>query len=362
MARHRAIMVGAGGMAGRWIRGFLPLHGDRVEIVGLVDVNQPILDDAADHLGLPAERRFTAMADAFSRVDNADCCFVAVPPAFHEEAVVGAARRGLAILSEKPIADTWEACGRIYRAATAAGVKMQVMQNYRYNGPTFTLRHVLRTGDLGRINYAVARFAADYREWLSWGAEFRHRMPHALLLEGAVHHFDMLRNLTGGDCATIAGWEWNPPWSSSRGEFNNLYVLRMSNGVHASYEGNGTAGGEQNTWHEEYYRVECENGAATVGRDKVVRIHRFRRGGGLSVEEVPLLKPAHPGHAPVFDQGHGAVIGHFLDWLDGGPEPETVLQDNIKSIAIVFAAIEASRTSQAVDVEAMVAAATAGGP
>lgn len=354
MTRHRALMVGAGGMAGRWVKAFLPLHADRVEIVGLVDVNATTLNDTADEIGLTRDRRFTSIPSAFETVTDAECCLIAVPPAFHEDAAVRAAERGWSVLSEKPMADTWEACGRIYRAATRTGIKMQVMQNYRYNAATWTLRDLLQSGELGRINYLMARFAADYREWLSWGAEFRHTMQHALLLEGAVHHFDMIRNLTGGDCQRIAGWEWNPAWSSSKGQFNNLYVLNMSNGVHALYEGHGTAGGEQNTWHEEQYRIECENGAVTVGRDKIVRIHQFRRGGGLSTREVPLLKPAHPGHSAVKDQGHGAVMGQFFDWLDGGPAPETTIQDNIKSVAIVFAAIEASRTSQSVDVAAMV--------
>ena len=358
MPKRRAIMVGAGGMAGRWAKGFVPLHSDRVEIVGLIDVNKTILDETGDAIGLAPSRRFTSMETAFAQVDDAECCFVAVPPQFHEEGVVRAAERGLAVLSEKPISDTWEGCVRIYGAIQRTGVKMHVMQNYRFNSPTFTLREVIRRGEIGRINYVMARFAADYREWLAWGAEFRHKMRHALLLEGAVHHFDMIRNLTGGDCLSIAGWEWNPPWSTSLGEFNNMYALRMNNGVHATYEGNGTAGGEQNSWHEEHYRVEGESGAVTVGRDKIVRIHRFRRGGGLSVEEVPLAKPPNPGHVAIKDQGHGAVIGQFLDWLDGGPEPETTVQDNIKSIAVVFAAIEASRTNQMIDVAAMVAEAT----
>ena len=140
------------------------------------------------------------MEAAFSAVDDADCCFVAVPPQFHEPAIVAAARKGLAVLSEKPLADTWDACARIYREVSQTGVKMQVMQNYRYIATILTLTGVLRGGDLGRVNYVMARFAADYREWLAWGAEFRHTMPHALLLEGAVHHFDQIRNLSQGDC------------------------------------------------------------------------------------------------------------------------------------------------------------------
>jgi predicted dehydrogenase len=344
-SKKRCLMIGGGGMAGSWIRRFFPNFADRLEVVGLVDVAPAVLAASGDFLGLPANRRYTSLAQAFDEVD-ADFCAIVIPPAYHREAVLHAVRRGMPILSEKPIADTWEACGDVYRAVTGAGLKMQVIQNYRYNVPMLTMRQVLRSGTLGRINYVVARFAADYREYGAWGAIFRHEIPHALLIEGAVHHFDMLRNLTGGDCATIAGWEWNPAWSSSKGEFCNLYLLGMTNGVRTVYEGNGTAGGEQNNWHEEYYRAECENGAVTVGRDHIVRIHRFKRGGGLVVEEVPPVSTPY--------EGHNYLIDEFLTWLDGGPTPATVLDDNVKSVAMVFGAIEASRTGQVVNVEEMV--------
>jgi hypothetical protein len=153
--------------------------------------------------------------------------------------------------------------------------------------------------------------------------------------------------LSGGDCATIAGWEWNPAWSSSQGEFCNLYVMRMTNDTHATYEGNGTAAGRQNGWHHEAYRVECEDGAVAVGHDHVVRLYQHRRDGGLTIHEVPSVTPAH--------QGHRWVIDEFLDWLDGGPTPATELHDNIKSVAMVFGAIDAARTHQTVDVAAMIA-------
>ncbi|MGH2458924.1 MAG: Gfo/Idh/MocA family protein [Chloroflexota bacterium] len=344
MAHYRCLMIGAGGMAGNWIRNFLPRFADRLEVVGLVDVDPRALAASGDFLGLAASRRFADLDAAFDAVE-ADFCAIVIPPAFHQRAVMAAVRRGLPILSEKPIADTWQASREIYRAVRDAGLKMQVIQNYRYNAPMLTMRQVLRGGDLGRINYVVGRFAADYREHGAWGATFRHEMPHALLVEGAVHHFDMLRNLTGGDCRTIAGWEWNPPWSSSKGEFCGLYLMKMTNGVHASYEGSGTAGGEQNTWHEEYYRAECERGAVAVGRDHQVRTHRFKRGGGLITEEVPLVRPPYEGHLWLIDE--------FLTWLDGGPTPATVIDDNLKTTAMLYGAIEASRTNQTVDVEAM---------
>ena len=149
-------------------------------------------------------------------------------------------------------------------------------------------------------------------------------------------------------CRWLAGWEWHPAWSSSKGEYCDLYVMAMTNGVRASYEGSGTAAGEQNTWHEEYYRVEGETGVATVDRDRVVRIHRFTRGGGLVTEDVPSVKPPR--------EGHQWLIAEFLDWLDGGPPPATEIDDNIKTAAMLFGAIEASRLNQTIAVEAMLRA------
>lgn len=342
--KKRCLMIGAGGMAGAWIRRFYPRFNDRHEIVGLVDINEAALNDAGDFLGLPAGQRFTDMRAAFDAVE-ADYCTIVIPPACHRDAVLLAAEKRMDILSEKPIADTWEASLDIYRAVKQAGVRMLVIQNYRYSPRMLTMRQALREGRAGRINYIMGRFAADYRAYGAWGA-FRHEIPHSLLVEGAVHHFDMMRNLSGADCKTIAGWEWNRPWGSFKGECCAMYVMDMTSGVKASYEGSGLGAAHQNGWHQEYYRAECEDGAVVVGRDGVTRIYRHTVGQGMTMAEIPTVQPEY--------DGHQWLIHEFLTWLDGGPVPDTALDDNLKSVAIVFGAIEASRTNAAVDVAAMV--------
>lgn len=342
--RHRCLMIGAGTFATHWMRAFLPRFSDRLEVVALVDRDPVALVRGAEILDLPPSRQFTEMEAAFSSVD-ADFCLIAVTPAAHEDAVMRAVARNLPILSEKPIADTWDACLRIHRAVTGANVKMQVVQNYRYTPPLQAIADVLRNGSLGRPNYVVARFAQDYRELNSWGAPFRHQIPHALLVEGAVHHFDSIRLLSGGDCASMTGWEWNPAWSTSQGEFCNLFAMRMKNGTYASYEGNGTAAGGQYGWHGEAYRVECENGAVAVDQDRVVRVHQHHPGSGTTIHELPRVQLEY--------SGHQWIINEFLDWLDGGPVPATELNDNLKSVAMVFAAIKASQSGMPVDVTGM---------
>ena len=173
-------MIGAGGMAGSWIRRFFPQFADRNEIVALVDIDEKVLNDQGDYLGLPREARFTDVGKAFARTD-ADYCTVVTPPWVHRECIEMACRYSMPILTEKPIADTWKDVAAIYRAVKRAGVKCTVIQNYRYSPSMYTFREVLRSGRLGRPNYIMGRYLADYRRYGAWGA-FRHEMPHSLLV------------------------------------------------------------------------------------------------------------------------------------------------------------------------------------
>jgi predicted dehydrogenase len=153
-------MLGAGAMGSRWIREIWQPFRDRMEFAGLVDPDPAALGAAGDWLDLPPAARFADAGEAFARVE-ADFCCIVTPPAHHREAVELACARGLDILSEKPIADTPEACGAIARAVQAAGVRMMVTQNHRYTRRILTLKRALMK--LGAVNYAVARYASDYR-------------------------------------------------------------------------------------------------------------------------------------------------------------------------------------------------------
>jgi hypothetical protein len=119
----------------------------------------------------------------------------------------------------------------------------------------------------------------------------------------------------------------------------------MTDGTRATYEGNAVAAGTQNPWHAESYRAECESGSVTVGLDQVVRMHRHTPAGGVVSSEVPIPVLAHTGHAWIVDE--------FLNWLDGAPAPATTLEDNMRTAATIFGAIEAAHTRQVVDVKAM---------
>lgn len=339
-------MVGAGGFGGVWVNRFLPAFADRVEVAGLVDIDPAALARGGDALGLPESARFADMETGFARTE-ADFCVLVLQPFLRWQAVNLAVGRGMAVLAEKPIADSWETSLAILRLARETGTKLSVVQNYRYSRRIRTVKSVLDGGTLGRVNAIHARFAADYTIDTAGGA-FRHQIPYAMLYEGAVHHFDQFRNLAGADGAWIAGHQWNPAWSTFANPTTALFLLTMTNGIACQFEMNHVARGRQAGWHHEAYRIECEHGDVTVDETDVVRTEEHLGGDRLRVTDV------EPVTAPYED--HYWIIDEFLTWLEGGPAPVTNVEDNIHTAALSFAAVEAVRTGGGVDIAAMTAA------
>jgi len=115
----------------------------------------------------------------------------------------------------------------------------------------------------------------------------------------------------------------------------------MSNATYSFYEGSLTCEGIQNGWHKECYRAECELGAVIVDSDNVVRIVRVD--GEDEIVDQPTDLPS---------EGE-AIMLEFLDYLDTGEPPQTCLADNIKSVGMVFAAIQCHETGAPVTVNEM---------
>ena len=334
MAKKRCLMIGCSGMAGRWVDWLSERLDDRVEIAGLVDVNKEVLGDRGGRLGLNDDQLFTDYEEACAKV-KADFCGIATPPQFHSPAAIAAMDAGMAVICEKPIADTLEAAKAMAAKAVETGLPCAIIQNYRYAPNKQELVRIREEGRLGRLQHIVGRYACDYRKYESWGKAWRHAMDFGLLFEGSVHHFDMLRFLSGGDCEVFQGFGWNPQWSSFKHFSSGIYLMRMNNGVHTAYEGNSSAAGVTNCWHREHYRLEFEEGTVEVGGDEVgVQITR--------VGQEPEVYDA----ADMEWAGHEYLLKEFVDWLDGGAPSATRIEDNLKSFALVIAAMETTVDGQ----------------
>ena len=333
MAVKTLLMIGGSGMADGWIQRWTQNFGDRVEIVGLCDVAPDVLETQGQALGLGNDRLFSDYREAIWAT-RADFCGVCTPPTFHGEAVIAALDAGMPVICEKPISDTLETAKTMARASDRTGLPCAIIQNYRYARNKQEVVRIRDEGRLGRLQHIIGRYACDFRKRGSWGRVRRHDMEFGLLLEASVHHFDMLRFLSGGDCETLIGFGWNPEWSSFAHHSSGLYLMRMDNGVHTCYEGNSSATGLTSCWRGEHYRLEFEEGCVEIAEGNSVTIHR------------PDCEPERYEAPEIAYEEHDYLFCEFLDWLDGGPPSETRIQENLKSFALVIAAMETTLDGQ----------------
>jgi predicted dehydrogenase len=353
---YKAIQVGTGGQGERWCSTFLPpnVEDGLVEVVAAVDVDPEAHENAQEHLGLDAEQCYEDAETAFvEHGDEADFCTIVVPPWIHEEIVDLALERDLHILSEKPIADTLEASVRIAEKVTDAGVKMGVTMSHRFDRDKASLRRRLRSEESGPIDYMVGRFTCNARSYGAWGA-FRHEMEDVLMIEGAVHQLDFIADMADGRCETLYADTWLPEWGEYEGDVQALVQMRFENGVRATWEGAKTNAVTLNGWHSDYLRAECRDETLVLDDREITRYPYDPDAetvvGGLDEdagEEVPLDEQEKWANTWLIEQ--------FVQWLDGGEEMATNVEDNLQSMALIEAGMQSSETGEPVKVQELLA-------
>jgi predicted dehydrogenase len=344
----RIIHVGVGRFGQRWCSEFLArnIADGTVEVVAIVDVSREALDAGAKLLGLPTDKCYTDPDKAFAE-NKVDFCTIVVPPDTHEAIVDVALKYGVDILCEKPIADTMAGSVRIANKVRAAGRKMAVTMSHRFDQDKTTLRQIIQSEALGKVSVVSCRYYSDMRGHLDWGAPFRHTMLDPLLIEGAVHHLDIVADFAGSLCKTLFATTWKPAWAEYAGDTDGVVTMVFENGVRGIYEGSSSAATGLNDWTKEYVRIECEHGTAILNSREIeifrragIRRQQTREGQGQKIQLLNQPKWLNTW-----------LIEKFCAWLDGGAEMETIVEKNVQASALVFASIESARTGKAIEVQ-----------
>ena len=105
------------------------------------------------------------------------------------------------------MASTIEDCVAMLQASRHRR-KFAVSQNYRYRPAIQTMARLVREG----LSVKSARIKLDfYKGWYFDTDNFRRTMAHPLIIDMCIHHFDLLRCITGLEPITVRGESWNPP-------------------------------------------------------------------------------------------------------------------------------------------------------
>lgn len=336
----RAVLVGCGGISAVWLGPAKEIES--LEIVGLVDINEDAAKGRREEFGLSSAATGTDLSRMLADVAP-DVVFDCTVPEAHAETTLTAFRHGCHVLGEKPMADSMANARRLVEAARVAGRTYAVIQNRRYDPNIRAFRGLIESDKLGNLT----TLSSDFYIGAHFGG-FRDRMKHVLLLDMAIHTFDAARLISGADPVAVYCKEWNPKGSWYDHDASAIAIFEMTDGIIYTYRGSWCAEGLNTTWECDW-RAICESGCATWDGATGFRAQRVAKTGGFfsEWEDVEVALPENPEQG-----GHAGLIREFVECVSTGKTPETVCTDNIKSLSMVFAAIESAETGKRVEISA----------
>ena len=336
----KAVLVGCGGISRTWLTGCQPIEG--LEIVGLVDLMTEAAQARAEEFGLTAA---VIASDLQAVLDQTqpDVVFNCTIPEAHREVTLTALAHGCHVLSEKPLADSMETARELVAAAEAADRHFAVIQNRRFDPNIRRLSRFVQSGAIGPLT----TLNSDFYLGAHFGG-FRDHMPHVLLLDMAIHTFDAARLIAGADPVSVYCKEWNPAGSWYDRDAAAIAIFEMSNGLVYTYRGSWCAEGLDTTWEADW-RIVGQQGSVLWDGGEGFQAQKVAKTGGFRSELADLDIPPHDSADPI--GRHAGQIADFIDCVRTGRTPETTGRDNIKSLAMVFGAIESAEQRKLVEIK-----------
>jgi predicted dehydrogenase len=332
------VHVGCGGMAAAWLKA-AAARAD-LRITGLVDLIPAAADKRRAEFCPTAEVGANA-AEMIARL-KPDIVFNCTLPDAHHAVTLAGLRAGAHVLSEKPLAASLTEARELVSEARRLDRLFAVTQNYRYGAAPRSVRNALATAGIG----SLTTVHCDFQIGAHFGG-FRDEMEHVLLLDMAIHHFDLARFFGGGRACRVFCQEWNPPGSWYRHGANAHAMFTFENGVLFSYRGSWCAEGLNTPWSG-VWRFTGENGSLSWDGDRGIVVETVAKAGGFRSEyaRTTVEVSPHPGR----DGAHASLIAEFVDCIRSRGTPETEAADNLHSLAMVFGAIASAQAGEPVAV------------
>ncbi|WP_380171159.1 Gfo/Idh/MocA family protein [Kineococcus sp. DHX-1] len=323
----RLVLVGAGGMGRAWLGTIL--RNPDAELAGVVDLDLDVARAALAEVegGAAADTPVGQDVVEVARRVGADAVVNVTVPQAHHPVTTAALFAGFPVLGEKPVASTVAQALSLVAASEVSGQPFLVSQSRRYNPHVEEFRaQAAVLGDLGSLSTEF--FKAPH-----FGG-FREEMAQPLLVDMAIHQFDLARYLLGAEPVSVYCESFNPPWSWYSGDANAAAVFEMSTGARYTFTGSWCAPGVETSWNGSW-RLSGANGAAVWNGD-----------------DRPVLDAdGEPGEFSDPGQEIAGSLAAFVAFLTRGAAFSGEVHDNVLSLAMVEAAVESAGSGARVQLD-----------
>jgi predicted dehydrogenase len=300
-----------------------------VELVGLVDLDLDLAQSAATEHGFDGIAIGRSVTEVAENTQPDAVINVTVPVAHHPVSTE-ALFLGLPVLSEKPAAPTVAETLSLAASAEAAGQLLMVSQSRRYYRNLAAYKAAIK--ELGDVGVLTNQFFKGVHF-----PGFRETMDFPLLIDMAIHPFDVARYLLDDDPVSVYADSFNPDWSWFRGDAGASVTFEFASGTRFLYSGSWVSNGVETSWNGDW-RASTAAGTALWDGEGVPLV--------ASNTENDAAKPAPQG--PEVPEEIAGSLAEFVSVLRSGEVPSGEIHSNVHSLAMVEAAVLSATSKQRV--------------
>lgn len=322
----RVGMAGAGWVTQHHLAGW-KAQGEAARVVAIADPDAAAAGARAVQYGIA---QVFGSVEAMLAGCELDAVDVAAPREFHAPIVRLAARRGHAVLCQKPLAPTL-AEARMLAAEAAPLCRLMVHENWRFRPYYRDLRGWLAAGRIGEVVQAQMTLLTSGLVQDANGAlpalvrqPFVATLERALVTEILIHHLDTLRFLLGE--LTLRYARLGHGSAAMRGEDRAFIAMDTAQGAPVAVMANLAVHGRAPTLADRLTIVGTR-GTIELEGDTL-------RCLGEQPAQLTYDMPA------CYSQSYGSAIGHFVECLRTGADFETSAAENLRTLELVEAIYE----------------------
>jgi UDP-N-acetyl-2-amino-2-deoxyglucuronate dehydrogenase len=336
MPRHVGL-IGGGNISETHARAALAIPG--VAISAIYGTNMQNVERLARDYGGKA---FTDY-NAFLAHRPMDLVMIGSPSGLHAQQGIDAARRGMHVLTEKPIDITAARADELIAATRAANVKLGVMFQDRVKPDIRRLKQLIDSGALGKILFADARVKwyrpPEYYGKSKWRGTLALDGGGALMNQG-VHTVDLLLWVLG-DVARVQS-RIATAMHPIESEDTAAAILEFASGALGTLHATTAA----YPGYQRRVEITGTEGTVILEHDRIIATDLRNPAAPQQVPEVPKDTNLSASSAAVTDiRGHQAILEDFLHAIDTNGNPICDGPAGRKSVALIEAIYRASKSA-----------------
>ena len=330
----RGGLIGCGYFARNHLHAWREVEG--ASIVALCDLDESRARRYGEEFGVAGVYRD---AGELLRAESLDFVDVVTQPAGHHPLVLLAARHGVNVICQKPLAPSLAEAAAMVEACRAAGVRLMVHENFRWQTPLRALKRA--AAGLGDLFFARISLRSGFDVYAH--QPYLAEDPRFILYDLGVHLLDLARFYLGEAGQLYCQTQRVNP--RIVGEDVATVLLKMAGGATAVVELSFASRPAEELFPQTLVHLEGPRGSATLGPHYALTV---ARDGRVSRETVaPRLYPWSAPLTAAIQESVVATQRHWVESLREGREPETSGADNLRTLELVFGAYDSAASGNA---------------